>query len=178
MGLSSMAYGGGPVTVLDTPEIVAKMEQARHLTRNDPYLLVTQRLQCRDLDENGVPTEAPGANTDGSESYAEPTKLFDNLYYVGGQDSGSWIFTTSDGYIMIDAGYSYSPEELIIPGMQKLGLDPAQIKYILITHAGPDHVGGAKYFQDHYGTHILMSEQDWGARVRPIFSRPMTVKGQ
>lgn len=139
------------VTVLDTVEIKAEMEKARTLAGGDKYLLITQRLQSRDIGENGLPTQSPGANVTGSEEYAEPTQIFDNLYYVGGTQTGSWIFTTTEGYIMIDAGYSYSPEKLIIPGMKKLGLDPAKIKYILITHAGPDHVGGAKYFQDNCG---------------------------
>jgi metallo-beta-lactamase class B len=32
---------------------------------------------------------------------------------------------------------------LIIGGMKKVGLDPAQIKYVLISHAHADHIGGA-----------------------------------
>lgn len=154
------------IEILDTPEIKAEVEKARALAGDDKSLIVTQRLQSRDLDENWVPTEAPGANTDGSESYVEPTQLFDNLYYVGGAEVGSFIFTTTEWYIMIDAGYSYSPEELIIPGMEKLGLDPAQIKYILITHAGPDHIWGARYFQENYGTQIVMSQQEWDVAAR------------
>jgi metallo-beta-lactamase class B len=39
--------------------------------------------------------------------------------------------------------------------------DPAQIKYILITHPGPDHLGGAKYFQEAYGTQIVMTASNW-----------------
>jgi metallo-beta-lactamase class B len=152
------------VKVLDTPEIVAEMEKARNLAGDDKSLRITQRLQSRDLDEKGVPTVAPPVNlAEGSEQPAEPTKIFDNLYYIGGTNTGSFIFTTSEGYIMIDAGYNYSPETLIIPGMKKLGLDPSKIKYLLITHAGPDHVGGAKYFQENYGTHIVMSQQEWNA---------------
>ena len=53
------------------------------------------------------------------------------------------------------------PEDYLIPDMESLGLDPAQIKYICITHAGPDHLGGAKYFQDTYGTQIVMSHPEW-----------------
>ncbi|MBU3217330.1 MBL fold metallo-hydrolase [Clostridium estertheticum] len=150
------------VKVLDTPEIVAEMEKARSLAGDDKSLLLTQLLQSRDLDVNGVPTVAPPVHiAEGSEVPTEPTKLFDNLYYVGGTNVGSFIITTTDGYIMIDAGYDYSPETMILPGMKKLGLDPAKIKYILITHAGPDHVGGAKYFQDNYGTKIVMSQEEW-----------------
>ncbi len=63
--------------------------------------------------------------------------------------------------------YGNSPEETIIPSMEELGLDPALIKFILITHAGPDHVGGAAYFQENYGTRIIMSQQDWDGILNP-----------
>ena len=67
---------------------------------------------------------------------------------------------------MIDSGYSYMPvgddtvDGYIIPGMEELGLDPAKIKVILITHSGPDHTGGAAYFQENYGTKVIYSIED------------------
>jgi metallo-beta-lactamase class B len=56
--------------------------------------------------------------------YAEPARVFDNLYFVGGKLHSAWAMTTSDGIILIDTIYPYNSEELIIGGMQKLGLDP------------------------------------------------------
>ena len=72
--------------------------------------------------------------------------MFDNVYYVGGMEIGGWVIDTGKGYIMLDAGYDYSYDYLI-DNMKKLGLDPAKIKYILVTHAGPDHVGAVPKFQ-------------------------------
>ena len=66
-----------------------------------------------------------------------PTKVFDNVYYVGGMEVGGWVIDTGDGYIMLDAAYDYAYEEILIPNMEKLGLDPAKVKYILITHVWP-----------------------------------------
>jgi metal-dependent hydrolase (beta-lactamase superfamily II) len=43
--------------------------------------------------------------------------------------------TTSDGIILFHTIYPYNSEELIIGGMQKFGLDPKNIKYLLISHA-------------------------------------------
>src|SRR5665213_3099946 len=37
---------------------------------------------------------------------AEPTKVFDNLYFVGTKEVTTWVITTPDGYIMIDSGYA------------------------------------------------------------------------
>ena len=141
---------------LDTPEIVAEMEKAKNIAGNDQSLVVTFNQQSKSLIDLPQVHIAPG-----SELHATPTQLFDNLYYVGGTDVGVFIFTTPEGYIMIDSGYSYMPEDYIIPDMKKLGLDPNKIKYILITHAGPDHTGGAKYFQEKYGTKIVMSKEEW-----------------
>jgi metallo-beta-lactamase class B len=93
--------------------------------------------------------------------YADPAKVFDNLYFVGGALHSAWALVGNQGIILIDTIYDYNSEELIIGGMQKLGLDPKQIKYVVITHAHGDHIGGAKMLQDRYGARIVMGEPDW-----------------
>lgn len=92
---------------------------------------------------------------------AEPMQIFDNLYFVGVKAVATWIITTPEGYIVIDSGNPGEEETTLIPGMMKLGLDPAKIKDVLITHGHSDHYGGALYLQDHYGAHIYMSALDW-----------------
>jgi metallo-beta-lactamase class B len=87
--------------------------------------------------------------------------VFDNLYFVGGKVHSAWALTTSDGIILIDTIYPYNSEELIVGGMQKLGLDPKQVKYVIITHGQGDHVGGAKMMQDRFSSRIVMGEPDW-----------------
>ncbi len=77
------------------------------------------------------PASAPARDT----WYAEPAKVFDNLYFVGGKLHSSWALTTKEGIILIDTIYPYNSEELVIGGMKKLGLDPKNIKYVLISHA-------------------------------------------
>lgn len=93
---------------------------------------------------------------------ATPAKLFDNLYYVGRTDVGAWVIKTSDGLALIDT--LYTPEDaanIIVPGMQQLGLDPAQLKVVFATHFHGDHAGGVPYFRDR-GVRIMLSETDWG----------------
>src|SRR5207244_4691725 len=98
------------------------------------------------------PSSAPARET----WYADPARVFDNLYFVGGKIHSSWALTTSDGIILIDTIFPYNSEELIVGGMQKLGLDPKQIKYILISHAHTDHIGGAEILQKKYGARVVM----------------------
>ena len=47
------------------------------------------------------PTSAPARDT----WYAEPAKVFDNLYFVGGKLHSAWVLTTKDGIILIDTIY-------------------------------------------------------------------------
>ena len=64
---------------------------------------------------------APGPPPARGTWYAEPGKVFDNLYFVGGKVHSAWALTTSDGIILIDTLYPYNSEELIVGGMEKLG---------------------------------------------------------
>ena len=45
--------------------------------------------------------------------------------------------------------------------MKQLGLDPADVKIIVIAHGHADHFGGAPYMQEHYHPQIYMSASDW-----------------
>jgi metallo-beta-lactamase class B len=103
------------------------------------------------------PASAPPRDT----WYAEPARVFDNLYFVGGKVHSSWALPTKDGIILIDTVYPYNSEELIIGGMRKLGLDPKNIKYVLVSHAHNDHIGGAEMLQTRYGVRVVMGGPDW-----------------
>jgi metallo-beta-lactamase class B len=93
--------------------------------------------------------------------YAPPVKVFDNLYFFGQSEYAVWAITTSEGIIVLDTIFDYSVEEEVAAGMKQLGLDPANIKYAVVSHAHPDHDGGARFLQDHYGTRVIMSPADW-----------------
>jgi metallo-beta-lactamase class B len=93
--------------------------------------------------------------------YAEPAKVFDNLYFVGGKIHSSWALRTREGIILIDTIYPYNSEELVLGGMHKLGLDPKDIKYLLISHAHADHIGGAEMIQSRYHPRVVMGGPDW-----------------
>jgi metallo-beta-lactamase class B len=93
--------------------------------------------------------------------YTDPAKVFDNLYFVGTKIHSTWALTTSDGIILIDTLYDYASDEAIASGLKKLGLDPASVKYVIISHGHGDHVGGAKLMQERFGSRIVMGGPDW-----------------
>jgi metallo-beta-lactamase class B len=93
--------------------------------------------------------------------HAEPAKIFDNLYFVGMTEFSAWAVVTADGIIVIDPVFDYSVEDEVVGGLQKLGFDPADIEYVLISHGHLDHAGGAKLLQERYGARVLMTAADW-----------------
>jgi len=93
--------------------------------------------------------------------YADPARVFDDLYFVGGSLHSSWAITTSTGIIIIDTIYPYNSEELIIGGLERLGLDPSEIRYVIISHAHGDHIGGAQMLQERFGARVVMGGPDW-----------------
>ena len=112
---------------------------------------------------SGPPQQAAGPRPvpERSTWHYEPVKVFDNLYYIGEKEYSAWAIITSEGIIVVDTIWSYSVEDEIVGGLKKLGFDPAKIKYAIVSHAHIDHIGGAKYLQNTYGTKIVMSAADW-----------------
>ena len=108
----------------------------------------------------GGAAQGPPAAPPRSEWYAAPVKVFDNLYWVGMTEYSAWAVTTSEGIIVIDPLYGYSVEEEIVNGLTKLGLDPKSIRYVVVSHAHQDHVGGAALLQQR-GARVVMSAADW-----------------
>jgi len=125
-----------------------------------------------------APQTAPGPDVrpppppDRATWFTEPAKVFDNLYFVGTKIHSSWALTTGEGIILIDTLYDYASEEAIVGGLRKLGLDPAAVKYVIITHAHGDHVGGAKLMQERFGARIVMGAPDWDSIEKSVNQYP------
>src|SRR5437867_11837204 len=127
----------------DNPQSLARIDAAKKIAGNDPFLANPYNFYCVQRNARGQNNNAPDL---------EPVKLFDNLYAVGNSETTVYALTTSDGIILFNAGYEDRVESVLVPGLKELGLDPANVKLILLTHGHVDHFGGAPYFQQHYGT--------------------------
>ena len=90
-----------------------------------------------------------------------PTRIFDNLYAIGRSSTVVYAITTDDGIILIDAGYADQVESVLLPGLRRLGLDPGDIRYVIVAHGHRDHYGGSRYLQKQYGASIVLSGADW-----------------
>jgi metallo-beta-lactamase class B len=115
----------------------------------------------------------------------EPMQVMDELYFLGSKWSTAWAIKTSDGIIIVDSmDNAKEGEDYIEGGLRKLGLNPADIKYVVVSHAHGDHYGGAAYLKEKFNPRVVMSEIDWTAldevqkdplfstKLNPLFSKP------
>jgi metallo-beta-lactamase class B len=122
-----------------------------------------------------APGRAAGAPTAPERAtwYASPYKIFDNFYWLGTRQHSSWALRTSEGIIIIDTNFAWATQPEIVDGLTTLGLNPRDIKYVLISHAHGDHDQGAAELQSRYGAKVVMGEADWTATLQ----RPATAAG-
>ncbi len=120
--------------------------------------------------------EAPRANSP-NDPPIEPTKIFDNVYVIGNQGTVVYVISTSAGLLMIDSLGADQVQTQLLPGFQKLGLDPANVKAIVMGHGHADHFGGSPYMQEHYGSKIYISAADWDLMEHPPAGRGGAKKG-
>lgn len=103
------------------------------------------------------------------EGYLPPVKIFGNLYFVGTCPASTHIIDTGDGLIMLDSGYQHSLY-IVLHNMYKLGLDPANLKYILHTHGHIDHMGASPALVNLFGckTFLGAPDKDYVNGVLPL----------
>jgi metallo-beta-lactamase class B len=167
MGLSAFGQGGergrgaAPTvttsTLPDNAQSLGHKNAAQKLAAGDPVLTKAWNFFCRPTNYNEPAAEL------------EPTKVFDNLYAIPSsprQQTIVWAISTRDGIILIDSG-EQGRTEAIVAGLQKVGLDPSRVKYILLGHGHGDHFAGAAYFQERYGTRVGTASADWDVIYPP-----------
>ncbi len=167
LGLTGMAAGAAAQTEVDTHVLAAQQAAATDFAGTLSVLCI----QPSDGSDPGAAQRAANAGKPRviptPESWsAEPAKVFDNVYWLGTKFHSSWAIKTSAGIIIIDTMYNYAAETQIVGGLKKLGLDPADIKYVIISHGHGDHDQGARLLQDRYGARVIMGAPDWDAIIK------------
>ena len=88
-----------------------------------------------------------------------PYKVIGDIYYVGADDITSYLITTPQGDIVINAGYE-DTVPIIDSGIRKLGFKPTDVKILLNGQAHFDHVAGLSGLQKITGAKIWSSERE------------------
>jgi metallo-beta-lactamase class B len=135
----------------DNAQSLAHINAAKKIAGDDSFLANPYNFFCVAGNARAQNNNAPDL---------EPVQLFDNVYAVGNSETAVYALTSTEGIVLLDAGFENKAEALAMQ-LQKLGLDPARVKYILLGHGHGDHFGGSKYFQDKYGTKIAATAADW-----------------
>ena len=146
-------------------EVRRHVEAARAAAGADHAYVFGQLCEgpIRAVNAAPVMEQVPGAlpSIDPARSwYTGPVRVFDDLYFLGQTAFSVWGLRTTEGIILVDSIFDYSVEAEVVDGLRKLGIDPAEIRYVIISHAHGDHSGGAGILQK-LGARVVMSEADW-----------------
>jgi metallo-beta-lactamase class B len=98
--------------------------------------------------------------------YEKPYRAFDNVYFVGVCWVSAWIIKTSDGAVLIDTLHEPHVDQLI-KNIAAVGVKPADIKYVLITHGHFDHAGGAYKLKPLLtNAKFVMTQAGWNEAIK------------
>ena len=118
----------------DPPGAEFHFAKARQIAGEDPYLIkwIDSGPLCKSPQVHKSMMEA--ARAPGKVTPHAPAQLFDNFYMVGNSYVVSLILKTSAGLVMWDTmNNADDAKNVIEAGMDALGLNPADVKYIILT---------------------------------------------
>ena len=96
---------------------------------------------------------------------ANTEEIISGVYLIGGpgitsaDDAAIYLIDFAGALVLIDAGAGKSFSQ-IVRNIEMLGLNPANISHLILTHCHIDHIGSAPFFKNQYGTKILIHELD------------------
>jgi metallo-beta-lactamase class B len=151
------AQRGAKPPLPDNARSLGHLDSARKLAGDDAFLAHPYSFFCIAGNARAQNNNAPDL---------APTKLFDNVYAVGNSETTVYALTSSEGILLLDAGFENKAQGLAAQ-LRTLNLDPARVKYILLGHGHADHFGGARFFQETYGTKVAAAAADWDLMVAP-----------
>ena len=88
-----------------------------------------------------------------------PFRISDNIYYVGSKDLASYLIVTPAGDILINSSLESSPP-LILSSIRQLGIQPHDVKILLISHAHFDHDAGSAAIIRAIGAKYMVMDGD------------------
>ncbi len=98
-------------------------------------------------------------------------KVTENLWYLGREEAGVYIFEGRDDAILINGAMSYILPD-VLEQMKTFGINAKKIRKILILHSHFDHVGIVPYFKRKYpGIDVYASAPAW-----KIFAMPKAIE--
>jgi metallo-beta-lactamase class B len=88
-----------------------------------------------------------------------PHKVIGNIYYVGSESLGSFLFVTPAGNILLNSCFE-ATVPVIRTSVEQLGFKFTDIKILLGSHAHADHMQGDALVKQLTGAQVMAMEQD------------------
>ena len=95
----------------------------------------------------------------GSEEIIPGVYLIGGPNVTGADDAAVYLIDFGSDLVLIDAGAGGSSSQLV-RNIEMLGLNPALVFHVILTHCHIDHIGSAPYFRQHFGSNIIIHEKD------------------
>ncbi|MDD1530020.1 subclass B3 metallo-beta-lactamase [Bradyrhizobium sp. WBOS7] len=96
------------------------------------------------------------------EEPAEPVRIVGPIYFVGTKGLGVFLFTTSQGSILMNTGMP-SSGPMIVESIRKLGFKPEDVKIMINGHAHIDHAGAFAFMKKLTGAQLAVMKDDVAA---------------
>ena len=91
--------------------------------------------------------------------YVHPFRIFGNVWYVGDDWVCVHLIDTGDGLLLIDCG-NIGATAMLVNAIWEAGFNPADVKWLVLSHGHLDHIGGAAFFRNMFGTKIYLGAPD------------------
>lgn len=93
---------------------------------------------------------------DGWSDPAPPVHVFGNTWEVGTCGITALLVSSDKGYVLIDAGMADAAKS-VLANIERLGVKPGQVKWILSSHEHFDHAGGLAELKRATGARLALS---------------------
>lgn len=98
---------------------------------------------------------------DQEKRYVKPFSIYGGIYYVGDDYSCIHLIDTGDGLLLIDSGNcGRGATAMMIQAIWEAGFRPADVKWMILSHGHVDHIGGANFMKNMFGTKLYLGEPD------------------
>lgn len=91
--------------------------------------------------------------------YVKPFTLYGNLHYVGDNWVCAHLLDTGEGLVLFDAG-NIGATAMLVQAIWEAGFNPADVRWMVLSHAHVDHIGAAPFFQTMFGTQVYLGAPD------------------
>jgi glyoxylase-like metal-dependent hydrolase (beta-lactamase superfamily II) len=95
----------------------------------------------------------------GSEEIILGVYLIGGPNVTGADDAAVYLIDFGSDLVLVDAGAGGSSSQLV-RNIEMLGLNPALVSHVILTHCHIDHIGSAPFFREKYKAKIIIHELD------------------